>query len=172
LDRAGVVIFAGSFTNVLFPALRLGYVVVPPSMVDLFAAAESVSTHHPPLIDQAILCDFIGEGHFARHIRRMRELYAERLSVLVEAAQARVGGLLEIADIEAGLRTVGWLQGGIAAERAAQAAAERDVEVVPLSRYAYGRTKRNGLVLGFAAVDAKELRRGVEELARALERCR
>jgi GntR family transcriptional regulator/MocR family aminotransferase len=169
LDRAGVVIFAGSFTNVLFPALRLGYVVVPHSMVNLFAAAGSVSTHHPPLIDQAILCDFIREGHFARHVRRMRELYAERLAVLIEAARARLGGLLEIIDVEAGLRTVGWLQRGISAELAAQAAAARDVEVVPLSRYAYGRIRRNGLVLGFAAVDGKELRRGVEELAKALE---
>jgi len=169
LDRAGVVIFAGSFTNVLFPALRLGYVVVPENMVEVFAAAESVSTHHPPLIDQAILCDFIREGHFARHVRRMRELYAERLSVLVDAARTRLHGLLEIADIEAGLRTVGWLKGGISDERAARAAAERNVEVVPLSRYAYGRTKRNGLVLGFAAVNSRELRRGVEELARALE---
>src|ERR1700684_177581 len=59
LDRAAVVIFAGSFTDVLFPALRLAYLVVPSDMVDIFAAAESVSTHHPPLIDQAILCDFI-----------------------------------------------------------------------------------------------------------------
>jgi len=172
LDRAAVVIFAGSFTNVLFPSLRLGYVVVPPGMVEVFAAAGSVSTHHPPLIDQSILCDFIREGHFARHVRRMRELYARRLSVLVEAARARLGGLLEIADVEAGLRTVGWLQAGISAERAARAAAERNVEVFPLSRYAYGRTKPNGLVLGFAAVDEKELRRGVEDLARALESCK
>src|SRR5207302_597183 len=72
LDRSGVVIFAGSFSAVLFPALRLGYLVVPPEMVDIFAAAESVTTHHPPLLEQAVLCDFITEGHFARHIRRMR----------------------------------------------------------------------------------------------------
>jgi len=169
LDRAGVVIFAGSFSDVLFPALRLGYLVAPADMVDIFAAAESVSTHHPPLIDQAILCDFISQGHFARHVRRMRELYAERLSVLIESAQQRLAGLLEIPDVEAGLRTVGWLQGGVSAEQAAQAAAQHDVEVVPLSRYAYGRSKRNGLVLGFAAVDKRELKRGVEGLARALE---
>jgi GntR family transcriptional regulator / MocR family aminotransferase len=137
----------------------------------VFAAAGSVSTHHPPLIDQAILCDFIREGHFARHVRRMRELYAERLAVLVESARARLGGLLEIADIEAGLRTMGWLQKGLSDEAAALAAAEREVEVVPLSRYAYGRTKGNGLVLGFAAVNSRELRRGVEELAKALEAC-
>ena len=74
LDRAAVVIFAGSFTDVLFPALRLAYLVVPADMVDIFAAAESVSTHHPPLLEQAILCDFIRQGHFARHVRRMRQL--------------------------------------------------------------------------------------------------
>jgi len=172
LDRAAVVIFAGSFTDVLFPALRLAYLVVPSDMVDIFAAAESVSTHHPPLIDQAILCDFIREGHFARHVRRMRELYAERLSVLLESARERLTGLLEIPEVEAGLRTVAWLQGGILAQRAAQAAAKYDVEVVPLSRYAYGRARRDGIVLGFAAVDARELRRGVEQLARALQACR
>jgi GntR family transcriptional regulator/MocR family aminotransferase len=168
LDNSSVVIFAGSFSLVLFPSLRLGYVVVPPNMVDIFAAAASVSTHHPPLLDQAILCDFIREGHFARHVRRMRQLYAERLSVLIESAHARLGGVLEIGDVEAGLRTVGWLRSGISAERVASAAAKRDVEVVPLSRYAYGRAPRNGLVLGFAAVDARELKRGVEELAKAL----
>src|SRR3954463_1450651 len=123
LDRAGVVIFAGSFSDVLFPALRLGYLVVPPDMVDIFAAAEAVSTQHPPLIDQAILCDFISEGHFARHVRRMRELYAERLSVLLEATRKRLGGLLEIPLIEGGLRTVGWLRKGLTAERASKAAA-------------------------------------------------
>jgi GntR family transcriptional regulator/MocR family aminotransferase len=170
LDRAAVVIFAGSFTDVLFPALRLAYLVVPSDMVDIFAAAESVSTHHPPLIDQAILCDFIREGHFARHVRRMRELYAERLGVLVESARQRLTGLLEIPAVEAGLRTVGWLQGGIRAERAAQAAAQYDVEVLPLGRYAYGRSRGNGLVLGFAAVGASEIRRGAEQLGRALEK--
>ena len=170
LDRAGMVIFAGSFTDALFPSLRLAYMVVPSDMVDIFAAAESASTHHPPLIDQAILGDFIAEGHFARHVRRMRQLYAERLSVLVDSAPERLAGLLTFPEVEAGLRTVGWLQAGIRAEQAAQAAAKYDVEVVPLGRYAYGRMKREGLVLGFAAVDARELRRGVEQLARALEK--
>jgi GntR family transcriptional regulator/MocR family aminotransferase len=172
LDRAGVVIYAGSFTDALFPALRLGYLVAPPDMVDIFGAAGSVSTHHPPLIDQAILCDFIGEGHFARHVRRMRQLYAERLGVLLNAAHEQLAGLLEISDVEAGLRTVGWLKRGISAERVAKAAAERDVEVVPLGRYAYGRTRPNGLVLGFAAVDGRELNRGVEELAKVLKEYR
>jgi GntR family transcriptional regulator / MocR family aminotransferase len=172
LDRAGVVIFAGSFNEVLFPALRLSYLVVPPSMVDRFAAAQSVSMRHAPLLDQAILCDFITEGHFARHIRRMRELYAERLGVLLESIDQELPGLLETPSVEAGLQTVGWLAPGINAERAAAEAARREVEVVPLSRYASRELPREGLVLGFAAVDAKELRRGVEQLAQALSRSR
>jgi len=87
----------------------------------------------------------------------------------LERARERLAGLLEIPDVEAGLRTVGWLQRGIRAEDAAKVAAQRDVEVVPLGQYAYGRSKREGLVLGFAAFDERELRRGVEQLGRALE---
>lgn len=171
LDRAGVVIFAGSFNEVLFPALRLGYLVVPPSMVDRFAAGQSVSMRHAPLLDQAVLCDFITEGHFARHIRRMRELYAERLAVLLESSRSHLTGLLEIPDVEAGLQTVGWLAPGIRANRAAEEAMKQEVEVIPLSRYSSRPSGRQGLLLGFAAVDSRELRRGVEQLARALERC-
>ena len=172
LDRAGVVIFAGTFNEVLFPALRLAYLVVPPAMVDRFAAAQSITMRHAPLLDQAVLCDFITEGHFARHIRRMRALYAERLAVFLEAAQSHLDGLVEIPGIEAGLQTVGWLSPGIRAERAAQEAERRGVEVIPVSNYSSNRSGRQGLLLGFAAVDARELRRGVGELAKALEAIR
>ena len=171
LDRAGVVIYAGTFNEVLFPALRLAYLVVPPGMVDRFAAAQAVSMRHAPLLDQAALCDFITEGHFARHIRRMRELYSERLAVFLEASRSRLGGLLEIPEVEAGLQTVGWLAPGINAQHAAVEAAKHEVEVIPLSRYSARSVARQGLLLGFAAVDARELRRGAEQLARALETC-
>jgi GntR family transcriptional regulator/MocR family aminotransferase len=173
LDHAGVVIFAGTFNEVLFPALRLAYLVVPPVMVDRFAAAQSVTMRHAPLLDQAVLCDFITEGHFARHIRRMRELYAERLAVFLESSRTRLGGLLEIPVVEAGLQTVGWLAPGIRADRVAAEATKRGVEVIPLSHYASrSASRKQGLLLGFAAVDARELRRGVEELARTIEACK
>jgi len=170
LDQSGVVIFAGSFSDVLFPSLRLGYLVLPEDMIEVFAAAASVSTHHPPLLEQAILTDFIVEGHFARHIRRMRELYAERLQVFLSGVRQKLAGALEISDVEAGLRTVGWLRKGLSADAVAKAAAEHNVEVVSLSRYAYGSFKRQGLVLGFASVDAHELRRGIDALAEVLNR--
>jgi len=79
--------------------------------------------------------------------------------------------MLEISQVEAGLQTLGWLRGR-GAERIAQLARERDVEIVPLKQYAWGRAPRNGIVLGFAAVDPRELRRGVEELARIFDKSR
>ncbi|HET7600595.1 MAG TPA: PLP-dependent aminotransferase family protein [Gemmatimonadales bacterium] len=169
LDRHGLVLFAGSFSKVLFPAIRLGYLLVPPDLVDRFAAVKSVASRHAPLLDQAVLCDFITEGHFGRHVRRMREIYAERRAVLLDAAREQLGGLLEIVGVEAGLQTAGRLGEGLDGATAAKAAAARDVEVTPLSRYAFGRQVPEGLQLGFAAVDAAEIRRGVRDLAAALE---
>jgi GntR family transcriptional regulator / MocR family aminotransferase len=168
LDRHGQVLFAGSFSKVLFPSLRLGYLVVPEDLVDAVAAAQSVTNRHAPLLEQAVLADFIAGGHFARHVRRMRQVYAERLSVLLECAAERLAGLLEISGVEAGLQTVGWLRAGIDGEAAARAAARRHVEVTPLSRYRRGTAAREGLQLGFAAVDPPEIRRGVGDLAAAL----
>jgi GntR family transcriptional regulator/MocR family aminotransferase len=169
LDRHGSVLFAGSFSKVLFPSLRLGYLVIPPDLVDRFAAAKSIASRHTQLLDQAVLCDFITAGHFGRHLRRMRSVYAERLSVLLQGARERLAGLLDISGVEAGLQTVGWLRNGITGESAARTAAARNVEVIPLSRYHRGRASREGLQLGFASVDRREIERGVRELAAALE---
>lgn len=169
LDRHGVVIFAGSFSKVLFPSLRLGYLILPPDLVDRVAAVESITQRHASSFAQAVLCDFMVAGHFARHIRRMRDIYAERLAVLLEAAQARLDGLLEVSQVEAGLQTAGWLRKGITGRSAVKAAAERKVEVGALSDYALGKLEREGLQLGFAAVDTQEIKRGVRDLAIALE---
>jgi GntR family transcriptional regulator/MocR family aminotransferase len=172
LDRYGIVLFTGSFSKVLFPSLRLGYLVLPMDLADRVSATLSITRRHAPLMEQAVLCDFITAGHFGRHLRRMRQIYAERLSVLLQSARENLRGLLEISGIEAGLQTVGWLQRGIDAESAAAAAAKRNVEVVPLRVYSHGNAASTGLQLGFAAVDVKEIRRGVQDLAIALEAAR
>ncbi|HEY6195500.1 MAG TPA: PLP-dependent aminotransferase family protein [Candidatus Eisenbacteria bacterium] len=164
LDRHGRVIFAGSFSKVLFPSLRLGYVALPPDLVDPFASVVSVTMRHAPLPDQAILAEFITGGHFGRHIRRMREVYAERHAALVSSAKEELSGLLDVCPIEAGLQTVGWLPAGVDSKRVAALAAERAVEVRVIDPGKGGRAVRHALQLGFAAVDAAEIRRGVRVL--------
>jgi GntR family transcriptional regulator/MocR family aminotransferase len=164
LDRHGQVIFAGSFSKVLFPSLRLGYVVLPPDLVDPFAAVVSLTMRHAPLPDQAILADFITGGHFGRHIRRMREVYAERHSVLTSSAKEQLTGLLDLCSIEAGLQTIGWLPPGVDGRRVAALAAKRGVEVRAIDPATGGRAVRHVLQLGFAAVDAPEIRRGIRVL--------
>jgi GntR family transcriptional regulator/MocR family aminotransferase len=172
LDRHGQVLFMGSFSKVLFPSLRLGYLVLPSDLADRFSATLSITRRHAPLMEQAILADFITTGHFGRHLRRMRQIYAERLNVLLNCAKQNLAGLLQISGVEAGLQTVGWLKRGVHDESAAAAAAKRNVEVIPLSVYSHGNAASTGLQLGFAAVDPKEIRRGVQDLAIALEAAR
>jgi len=178
LDRNGVVLLAGTFSKVLFPSLRLGYMVVPMDLVDRFAAAKSLITRHSALLEQTVLCDFIEQGHFGRHLRRMREVYSQRLGVLIENGRRNLAGLLEISEIEAGLQTVGLLNPGVNGREASKAAWKRGIEVVSIrGLYSVDGNERkitnagtqDGLQLGFAAIDEREIKRGVEELARVLE---
>jgi GntR family transcriptional regulator/MocR family aminotransferase len=99
----------------------------------------------------------------------MRQLYSERLSILLESARRNLAGMLTISDVEAGLQTVGWLCPELNGESVAKAAAKRNVDVTPLSRYRVGRPIQQALQLGFAAVDEVEIRRGAKELALALD---
>jgi GntR family transcriptional regulator/MocR family aminotransferase len=169
LDQSGVVLYAGSFSKVLFPALRLAYLVVPLKLVEKVEAVKSLTTRHAPVLEQMVVREFMSEGHFARHVRRMREVYAERLSVLLDEAKSRLAGALEVSRVEAGLQTTGWLTGGVRAQAVATAAAERGVEVTPVGWYAFRARAREGLHLGFAAIDAKEIRRGIRELEAVIE---
>ena len=169
LDDRGLVLYAGSLARCCSPRSVLGYMVIPLDLLSRFEAALSLTVRHAALFEQLVLTDFITLGHFGRHLRRMREVYAERLSVLLEEARVRLAGLLEISSIEAGLQTAGWLCGGLNAESAAAAAARRNVDVTPLGHYSLSKFFPEGLQLGFAKVDTREIRRGVRELAIALE---
>jgi GntR family transcriptional regulator/MocR family aminotransferase len=166
LDHAGRVIFCGGFNKVMFPSLRLAYLVVPEDLVDLFARTKAITTRHHSLLDQAVLCDFIEQGHFGRHLRRMRKIYEERFGILMECAQQHLSEFLELAKIEAGLQTIGWLRGNLSAEVVAQRAAADGIDVVPLSRYCQAASIPEGLQIGFAAVSEREIRVGVTKLAR------
>lgn len=164
-----VVLHAGTFSKTVFPGLRLGYMVVPEDLVDRVQAVRSVTTRHAPVLDQAVLHAFMAEGHFARHVRQMRTVYAERLGTLLAQVEAKLSGALSIAGVEAGLQTAGWLQPGMSSMKIASTAAEHGVEVTPLSGYARRKLLIEGLQIGFAAVNPKEIRRGIEVLARVFE---
>ena len=170
LDTHGRVIFTGSFNKLLFPALRLGYVVVPPSLIDPLAALRSAMGAHTPLLDQAVLCDFVAEGHLFRHVRRMRRIYASRRAALVEAVDRRLRGILLLSTTEAGLQVPARLLVPLDSQTVATAAAEHHVAVSPLSWYARRSLPYDGLVMGFAPVDEREIRGGITRLAQTFER--
>jgi GntR family transcriptional regulator/MocR family aminotransferase len=149
----------------MFPSLRLGYLVVPRNLVEVFAHTKAMTTRHQSLLDQAVLCDFIEQGHLGRHLRRMRKIYEERYTILLASAQQYLAEYLEIATIEAGLQTIGRLRVNLSAEVVAQRAALHDIDVVPLSRYCHAASIPEALQIGFAAVQEKEIQRGVVKLA-------
>lgn len=169
LDPAGGVIFSCSFNKMLFPTLRLGAVVLPAALVDSVRAARSLLDRHPPLLDQLVLCDFITEGHFGRHLRKMRQIYAERLATLTAAVET-LEGRLTLGRCDTGLQTTAWLGDGSDALVLAEALAKQGIEAVPLSHYALRWPLTHGLHLGFGAVSNRELKRGVEVLRAALAR--
>jgi GntR family transcriptional regulator / MocR family aminotransferase len=171
LDKNGSVIFLGSFNKVMFPSLRLGYLVSPPSLLDSLLALRLAADFYPPSLDQAILCDFMSEGHMGRHIRRMREMYAGRLACLKSEAKKLLGGLLDISPIQAGLNTVAFLRNGMHSKQAEEAAANYGIEALGLDRFTLKQGDLQGLLLGFAAFDEREIHRGVVSLAAALEQC-
>ncbi len=170
LDTHDCVIYCGSFSKVLFPALRLAYIVAPRRLVDAFVAARSLVDRYAPVLDQAVLYIFMAEGHFARHIRRMRILYAARLHALLEATHVICGDLLNVVEAAAGLDTLGWLPDGLDEHRIATHAAARGLEVRPLSKYTLRYPQPPGLVLGFATVPERAMPHAVQRLVQVITR--
>jgi GntR family transcriptional regulator/MocR family aminotransferase len=168
LDQNGRVLYVGTFSKTIFPSLKLGCLVVPPDLVDVFTAARMLSGAHSPLIDQAILAEFISEGHFARHVRRTRTLYEERQRILVEEVERNLKGLLEMKADDAGMHLVGWLPDYLDDREAALKAAEENIRLSPISSHSINKYPRQGLVFGYAAFDEAQIRGGIAKLAEVL----
>jgi GntR family transcriptional regulator/MocR family aminotransferase len=169
LDTSGCVMYCGTFSKVLFPSLRLGYLVVPPQLVDSFSSAKGVLDRHSPTIEQAVLAEFISEGHLARHIRRMRMLYLERQTILLEALRSEIGDAIEVRSHDAGMHVVGWLQKGKSDGVVSQRARHLGVEAPALTTYREKPGGRGGLVLGYTAYTERQIRQAVKKLAVAVE---
>jgi GntR family transcriptional regulator/MocR family aminotransferase len=168
LDDAGRVIYLGTFSKVLAPGLRLGYVVAPPALTDAFVAARALTDRGSPGLEQAVLADFVAGGGFARHVRRTRLLYAERQHTLVEAARRDLGGLLEVRPAAAGMHLVGRLPAAANDRLVWGRLADAGVSSMPLSACALAEPPFPGLVLGYAAASPDELREGVRRLRAVL----
>jgi GntR family transcriptional regulator/MocR family aminotransferase len=170
LDADGRVLYVGTFAKSIFPAMRLGFVIVPLDLRQQFLTARRAMDVHPPMLEQMALADFIGGGHYATHLRRMRSAYRERVEALVNAARS-CDGALRLRPIQTGLHAVADLD-GVDEERVCTEAADRGVEVAPLGTYYIGRRTANGLLLGFASTPPEILRRGMERLADAIDAAR
>jgi GntR family transcriptional regulator/MocR family aminotransferase len=188
LDRDGRVIYIGTLSKVLFPALRVGYMVLPPDLVPRFAAVREAMDVFPATLYQAALADFLGEGHFARHLRRMRLLYRERRDALVEALRGELSAELEVLDGQAGLHLVATFRPGASgteglAERSdrelAERAAREKLWLMPLSTCYLGSPGggdgmrepsgvAEGFILGYGATAREEMDEAVRRLKSVL----
>jgi GntR family transcriptional regulator / MocR family aminotransferase len=172
LDRHGRVIYAGTFSKVLFPSLRLGYLVVPSALVDPFLAAKALADTGTGDLEQRALAGFIRDGHFDRHLRRNRARNAERRTTLVQALDERVGDQVDVLGANAGLHVMLRLR-DVPLDREAEliAAAERaGVRVYsPVRFYQAPRHRPEAeLVLGYASLTPEQIRSGIARLARVL----
>jgi GntR family transcriptional regulator / MocR family aminotransferase len=171
LDNDGCAIYVGSFSKTIFPALRLGFLIMPDALVEPFLGARARFDCHPQTLDQVVLTDFITEGHYARHVRRMRHLYAERHDALHRAAARFCGDMLSFPTSDTGLHLMGDLLTVKNDSHVAREAMDRGVEVAALSGYFLGTPTRAGLVLGFASVDPPRILAGMRTLAEAVRAC-
>jgi GntR family transcriptional regulator/MocR family aminotransferase len=165
LDTNARVIYVGTFSKVLFPSLRVGYLVIPSDLAPAFCRVRQASDLSHSTLEQAVLADFIREGHLARHIRRMRVLYLQRNQRLVAEIQEQLGGTVEIVSAQAGMHLVCLLPTGVDDTMVWQRAAQAGIASWPLSICYQRKPQRGGLVLGYGGVDQKQIHDGVKRLA-------
>lgn len=165
LDRAGHVLYMGTFAKTLFPALRIGYLIVPDGLIDAFRTAIRLTGHVAPATQQAALADFIAEGHYGAHVRRMRAIYASRQAALVSAIDTHLSQWLTPAPGDGGMQMTAWLNENTDDKQVAGIAERADVHVMPVSAYSIAPTCRSGLYLGFSAIPEARIAKAAKHLA-------
>jgi GntR family transcriptional regulator/MocR family aminotransferase len=167
LDRTGRVIYVGSFSKVLLPTLRLGFLIAPASLQSALLAAKQLTDWHGELATQAALARFIDRGLLARHIRKVAREYSSRYAQIAEALERRFGRWLRLIPAAAGLHLAAAAPRGTSVDiaRALQRAAERGVRAAALSDFYIGTPAQTGLVLGYGAIPSSKIDEGMRRLA-------
>ena len=178
LEGSDSVIYLGTVSKTLSPTLRIGYLVVPPELRAVFGMAKQVMDRHTPLVEQEALATMLESGAYDRHVRRVRRRNGERRQTLLNALRRRFGDRVAIAGADAGLHLVVWFRDLPRASEAAliEAARRRGLGIHPLSplydpRHPDRRPAELGLVVGYAALETRQIERGCQLLAQAAEFC-
>jgi len=165
------VVYIGTFSKVLFPALRVGYLVVPPRCRDAFLRSREAHDIFSPTLYQLALTDFLREGRFARHLRRMRDVYLGRRDALLRALETHCRGLLTVHNADAGLHVTAWLPDGMSDLDVVRRMEARGLTATALSTRYGGPAPRSGLMLGFGGSDEHTLDRAARTLGEVLREC-
>ena len=164
LDTEGRIVYVGTFSRTVFPALRVGYLVVPKSLSAAFTGAKWLNDQHSSTLEQETLAEFIASGAYERHLRRVRRRNTKLRGVLLDCVHKYLGGRVELTGDGAGAHVVLWLRRHAVEQSIVAAAASRGVGVYGIARYFLTRPSRSGLVLGYSRMKEEEIREGIRRL--------
>lgn len=169
IDAQQSVVYVGTFSKSLFPALRLAYMVLPEPLIGTFRNAMGAISRSVSTLDQATLARFIQDGHFSAYVRQMHDLYSARRDIFCQTAKETLSGLLDVDVPQSGINTIGWLPTGLNDKEVSNAGRAVGINSFPLSMFRDRPSNRQGLVMGFAAIDEAETRQKLKLLASVIE---
>ncbi|WP_410488567.1 PLP-dependent aminotransferase family protein [Acinetobacter sp. 2019-01-05] len=170
LDQQQRVIYSGTFTKMMFPEFRLGFMVVPEALIETFSTAKYYTDVRSSYLEQVALALFIQQGHYARHVRKVRKACYERQQALIQAINEHLSDIVEVQPTDSGIHLIGWLKGTWSEQDFINHCSALDLAIQPLSRYCQITTKKAAVLIGYAAHQPKEIIENIKELALILKK--